>query len=153
MRFVYFGLIVFALAGFIIIQKKSVPSNINSQTEMQEITLKDKKLQAEVMRTSDQKAQGLIGHALLKENEGMLFVFDESFNQPSFWMKNMSFPIDIIWIAGEKVIAFNENALPDNGETLYPAPSPIEYVLEVYSGYVRDNNIEIGDLVDIGNLD
>ncbi len=152
MRFIYFGLIVLALIGIVVAQKKSSSSNFNNYPEMQEITLKDKKLQVEVMRSGAQKAQGLIGHAPLGSNEGMLFAFDEAF-QPAFWMKGMSFPIDIIWIAKGVVVGSVENAQPDNGETLYPAPEPIEYVLEVYSNYVRENNIKIGDAVDLSSLE
>lgn len=153
MRFVYFGLAIIVSVSLVIVQKKSESSNVNSRVEMQEIVLKDKKLQVEVMRSSSQKAQGLIGHKPLNEDEGMLFVFDGSFDQPSFWMKNMNFAIDIIWIADSRVVGFDENALPDNGETLYPAPTRVEYVLEVYSGYVRDNNIKIGDAINLGGLD
>ena len=48
--------------------------------------------------TNEEKRRGLSGRNGLEENEGMLFVFEEP-GFYSFWMKDMLFPIDIIWIS------------------------------------------------------
>ena len=47
--------------------------------------------------TPEERQQGLSGREHMAGNEGMLFVFDEE-RQLSFWMKEMRFPLDIIWI-------------------------------------------------------
>ena len=50
--------------------------------------------------TSGERQQGLSGRETMAEDAGMLFVFEEE--QPlAFWMKDMRFPLDIIWIDGQ----------------------------------------------------
>jgi len=56
---------------------------------------------AEIAKTEEERARGLMFRDRLGENEGMLFIFEEP-DFYSFWMKNMKFPIDIIWLSEEK---------------------------------------------------
>lgn len=135
-------IIVVIFFGFKMATKNNSISTVN---------LADKAIFVEIAQTNADKARGLIGHKPLNNFEGMLFVFDAKTNA-TFWMKDMSFPIDIIWIADNRVIGFIENALPDDGQELYHAPAPIDYVLEVQSGYVRNNNIIEGDYLEL-NID
>ena len=51
------------------------------------------------------RINALLRRNKLKEDEGMLFVFDHS-DKYSFWMKDMNFPIDIIWIGEDLQIVF-----------------------------------------------
>jgi uncharacterized membrane protein (UPF0127 family) len=51
----------------------------------------------EIAETYDQQSLGLGGRDELKPNTGMFFVFPSPSVQ-SFWMKDMKFPIDIVWI-------------------------------------------------------
>ncbi len=48
-------------------------------------------------KTDAERIKGLSGRDKLGTNEGMLFVFKDPGIYP-FWMKNMKFPIDIIYI-------------------------------------------------------
>jgi Uncharacterized ACR, COG1430 len=57
---------------------------------------------ADLALTSEQREKGLSVKDKLKENEAMLFVFEESAKH-SFWMKDMKFPIDIIWFVLDTV--------------------------------------------------
>lgn len=106
----------------------------------------------ETVRTPEAMQKGLGGHAPLKNNEGMLFVFPPNV-QSSIWMKDMLFPIDIIWIKSGKVFYFAENApAPKPGQALSDLPiySPsdfAEYVLEAKAGTVEKMGIKKGDSV------
>jgi uncharacterized membrane protein (UPF0127 family) len=67
----------------------------------------------------------------------------------TYWMKGMSFPIDIIWIADDKVAQITENVqhepgVSDQNLKLYPSHQPVNYVLEVNAGFVQKNGITIG---------
>ncbi len=99
--------------------------------------------------TNEQKSVGLSNTKVLNENEGMLFFFNQE--TPSFWMKDMSFPIDIIWISNGVVIQIDHDVQPPvkPDETLetYSPPSPIDYVLEVNSGFSEAKDIEVGNKV------
>ena len=59
------------------------------------VTVKGFELNADIPITSELMAKGLAVKNQLKENEAMLFIFEES-AQHSFWMKDVKFPIDII---------------------------------------------------------
>ena len=67
--------------------------------------------------------------------------------QYAIWMKNMKFPIDIIWMRDNTVVGFAENAQPElSGEALklYQPPGFVNYVLEVSAGTVERLNISPG---------
>ena len=101
--------------------------------------------------TPDAQSKGLAIRDSLNENEGMLFIF-ETPQKYSFWMKDMKFPIDVIWINQDGKIVHIEKNLPPC-VFLLPCPSyaPKDdslYVLEVVSNFTNKFNINVGDPVD-----
>lgn len=101
--------------------------------------------------TPDAQSKGLAIRDSLNENEGMLFIF-ETPQKYSFWMKDMKFPIDIIWINQDGKIVHIEKNLPPC-VFLLPCPSyaPNDdslYVLEVVSNFTNKFDINVGDSVD-----
>src|SRR3989344_3235869 len=111
-------------------------------------------LQVELAETPEAHARGLSGRQSLDEDQGMLFVFSKgSPAAPGFWMKDMNFPIDIIWLApvesGNKkdleVVYIKKNAHPDFYPEIYrPDASArrIGYVLEVVAGFSERNDLK-----------
>lgn len=101
----------------------------------------------EVAKTGVQRAKGLSGRDFLEPERGMLFMFSEP-DFYSFWMPDMNFPIDIIWIADGKVVGIEENVSnefdPQNPR-FYTPLRPAQYVLEVNAGFAGNHNIGIGD--------
>ena len=84
----------------------------------------------------------------LDKESALLFVFKEG-GFYGFWMKNMRFPLDIIWISGDnKIVDIKTNVPPcaSSCESLIPA-AKARYVLEVNSGYVNKHNIKIGERI------
>ena len=76
------------------------------------VSIKGVELSAEIPTTQELMGKGLAVKNKLKENESMLFVFDKLENH-SFWMKDMKFPIDIIWLDSTgKVVHIEENLEP-----------------------------------------
>lgn len=103
-------------------------------------------LLAAVADTDIERAQGLSYRPF---PQAMLFVFDEP-TQPSFWMKDMNFSIDIIWMRGSQVVGIVENAEPEHpATTLYASNEPIDMALEVPSGTVKETGLHVGDALDI----
>jgi uncharacterized membrane protein (UPF0127 family) len=81
---------------------------------------------------------------------GMLFVFSTS-QVRTFWMKDMNFPLDFIWINQNQVVKIDEN-VPAPINKLDPpqvilSDKPVNQVLEVNAGFVSKNHISIGDKV------
>ncbi|MBI4706656.1 MAG: DUF192 domain-containing protein [Candidatus Omnitrophica bacterium] len=109
------------------------------------ISLGNASVLVEVCDTNKTRQKGLMFRDELKENEGMLFVFEKELRH-SFWMRNMRIPIDIIWISEDKkVVDIIEDAKPCQAScpSLVPA-KPAKYVLEVSAGFVKKNQIKAG---------
>ncbi len=107
----------------------------------------------EVASTTISRARGLSYRDGLGENQGMLFLFGDYSNY-GFWMKDMNFPLDMIWIKGDRVAGFSENAVPEPGVPMwklkiYYPPEAVDKVLEVNAGTVARDGIKAGDLVSI----
>jgi uncharacterized membrane protein (UPF0127 family) len=84
----------------------------------------------------------------LGEKEGMFFILGQG--KHDFWMKNMQFALDIIWIDREKkIIDIKENIPPcqDQDCPLFGLVEKAEYVLEVNSGFAKENEVKVGDKV------
>jgi len=97
--------------------------------------------------TPSEHEQGTSGTKQLNFDQGMLFVFDSA-TMPAFWMKDMNYPLDIIWIdQDKKVIGVSENLDPKTYPKTYSPNGPIEYVLEVSAGFYKTNDIHIGDVL------
>jgi UDP-GlcNAc:undecaprenyl-phosphate GlcNAc-1-phosphate transferase len=90
----------------------------------------------------------------LKDNEGMLFVYQD-YVKPTFWMKGMVMPIDIIWIRDNEIVGIEQNvAVPKNNNNInmlrkYYPPQPINYVVEVKAEFAKNNQIKVGDKIEI----
>ena len=108
----------------------------------------------EIASTMLQQSRGLSFRPSLGANNGMLFIFSTGALQ-TFWMKDMNFPLDMIWISGTTVVGFAQNVpAPAAGAQLwqlpiYSSPNGTDKVLEVNAGTVAKYNIRVGDTVTI----
>lgn len=100
----------------------------------------------EVANTMMSRARGLSGHAPLGYNEGMLFLFGE-LGHYGFWMKDMNFSIDIIWIDGDKITTIAPNVSPDTYPSAFYQDLPSDKVLEINAGLVQELGVKVGDEV------
>ncbi len=112
------------------------------------ITVGQAAFTVEIADTPAARAKGLSGHAPLADNQGMLFVFP--FASPQiFWMKDMTFPIDIIWIKDNVVtgMVIGAETEPGPNYTLYKSSGSVDKVLEINAGLVSRLGIKTGDPV------
>lgn len=112
-------------------------------------------IEADLADSIAKRTRGLSGRKQLSENDGMLFIFPYKARY-SFWMKDMNFPIDIIWINDNKIVGVEESVNPQINEAtfdlkMYDAPEPINNVLELPAGSFQKWNFKIGDSVKIEN--
>jgi len=104
-------------------------------------------LSIEIADTPDAMEKGLMFHAPLSLNQGMLFVFNPP-QTATMWMKNMQFPIDMIWLDNNGNILHIEKSLPpctgpDSSCTVYDGSSQkTSFVLELASGFVDHYSID-----------
>lgn len=112
------------------------------------VVLGNKTFKVAIADTDLAKARGLSGHKPLGDNEGMLFVFDKS-DKYGFWMKDMKFSIDIIWIDENwRVVHIEKNVTPETYPKIFFPQKPSLYVLEINTQKSDIFNIKIDDLVD-----
>ena len=109
-----------------------------------------------VASTTVEIDQGLQNQPAMNSSEGELFLFSKS-EIYRFWMPNMNFPLDMIWISGDKVVGYAQDAVPQPGVPLwnlkiYTSPSSVDKVLEVNAGTVTNDNIKVGDSVTVNGL-
>lgn len=115
-----------------------------------QVQINGSKLNVEIADTQEKRAKGLSGRESLASDSGMLFVFPES-SKHSFWMKGLSFPLDFVWIRGDKVVSVLQNVpppaqgQPDSSLPIYQPNVEVDKVLEVNAGSIQRLNIKIGD--------
>jgi len=113
------------------------------------ILLKDKEFGVYIADTDYLRNKGLSETSSLASNYGMLFVFPED-DLYGFWMKDMFFPIDIIWIDKNLVIVHIEtNVLPETYPKVFFPSVPARYVLELSAGQSDFLKLKIGDSIKI----
>ena len=116
------------------------------------LTINTLNIYVDVSRNREERQKGLSGRDQLPLNEGMLFVFETSSNW-AIWMKDMKFPIDIIWIGEDKkIVDIAQNALPEPGKDdrelkIYRPKGPAKYILEINAGLSKLHNLQVGDVV------
>jgi uncharacterized protein len=115
------------------------------------ISIKGLVLSAEIPTTTELMGKGLAVKNELKENESMLFVFEEP-SRHSFWMNDMKFPIDIIWLdSNGKVVHTEQNLEPCPLILICPTYAPStdsQYVLETVAGFAQRHNISLETKID-----
>jgi len=109
------------------------------------LKISEQMLQVDLAILHEAQEMGLSGRKSLNEKQGMLFVFYKP-EIRNFWMKDMLFPIDIIWIGEDlRVVYIKKNASPDSFPEIFTSDFPAQYVLEVSAGFSEKNNLKVGD--------
>ena len=98
----------------------------------------------EVAKTEKERIQGLSDRSEMPHG-GMFFIFDKN-ERHGIWMKDMQFPIDILWLGSDfAVVDFKENVLPNTYPEIFVPESPVRYVVEIPSGMLHRLGIQKGD--------
>ena len=103
----------------------------------------------EVADTSQKRNLGLGKRSGLKKDWGMLFVFEKR-KIHRFWMKDMQFALDIIWLDNYRIVHILRNVQPTiQGEkpAILAPPDPANFVLEIEAGRASELRLEQGDLL------
>ncbi len=109
-------------------------------------------LYVETAITAEEWNQGLSNRPSLPQDHGMLFVSPQ-LTLPSFWMYQMQFPLDILWIKDGIIIEIDQHVPhPTNDDEAanlltYRPPSAIDTVLEVNAGWTEAHEVEVGNRV------
>lgn len=139
------------LSGFLSLGLSGCGQTAALPTLNQTIQVGDDRFQVYVADTAKEQATGLGEIETLQAGEGMVFLFGESAPQ-TFWMKDVEYPIDIVWIQAGQVVGF-VTAQPEAAEVPlaqyqhYRSPGAVDTVLELPAGTVAKQGLAIGDKV------
>ncbi len=122
------------------------------------VSIDGQHIEAEIAQTPEQQQLGLGNRFSLPVGQGMLFLYDDP-GVRIFWMKRMSFSIDIIWLRNNKIVHIRENVppprhgTPDDQLKRYGYGVLADMVLELPAGYVKRNRVSPQSLFTIEKRD
>jgi uncharacterized protein len=142
-NFIVWGVAAILLLGICFIWTRPY----NDPPPANTVELSNHKFKLEFATTQEEQEQGLSGREGLGEQSAMLFTFGEM-GQRCFWMKDMKFSIDMIWIDNHnKIVAIEHDVSPST----YPASfcHDGQNVLEVVASTSKSINLQIGQAIRI----
>ena len=117
------------------------------------VLIGDVAFRAELAISPSERSMGLSGRLSMPAKSGMLFMSDSG-ESSSFWMRQMLFPLDFIWISKEcTVVDITHNvpapepSLPDSQLSTYSADALAPYAFEINAGEAEEHGIAVGDRV------
>jgi len=102
-------------------------------------------LRLAVAETPQERQEGLSNYDSLKADQGMLFLYDQP-GTYGFWMKDMDFAIDIIWLdENNRVVTIKQRVQPKSFPQTFKPDQPAKKVIETPAGWTQKQNINSGD--------
>lgn len=114
----------------------------------------DNCVSVEVVSKDADMERGLMFRTGLDQDKGMLFIFPED-GKYSFWMKNMHFNLDMLWISSDGHIVYIGQNIPACTSDPCPVYTPDQtarYVLEINSGYVVSHHWKLADELKLNGI-
>lgn len=147
------GFILVVVTGLYFVQTKKVEEKVSTPVETgivykkKEVRLGKSTFTLEIANTEALQERGLSYRTSLAPNTGMIFVF----NTPAlyyFWMKDMNFPIDIIWLDKDKKVVHIEHSLaPHTYPKSYGPDTSTQYVIEISAGETDKIGLSLGGTI------
>lgn len=107
---------------------------------------------AEFANTNEAKRIGLSKYKKIDDDFVMVFLFEES-GKPVFWMKDMYFPIDIIFVNENRITQiYSDVKNPEKKNSPLPLYIPDEIsdmVIEANAGTAKKYNFKKGNKIEI----
>lgn len=151
------GLLITFFAVFLVTKEKTIihvtePASKASQA-LSDATVSVNKtiFKAIFSDTEELRQNGLSGYTGLANDEVMVFIFEYP-DLLGFWMKDMLFSIDMVWLdSNKKVVAIEKNVAPETFPQVFEPQTPALYVLEFNAGTAEHIGLKIGDTVSISS--
>ena len=133
---------------------QSFSHNGCADTVTPQVCRQDNCISLEVVSKDADMERGLMYRTGLDQNKGMLFVFTND-DKYGFWMKNMHFNLDILWIDVDGRIVFIGQNIPACAKDpcgVYTPDKEARYVLELNSGFTTTHRWMVGDKLDLKGI-
>jgi uncharacterized membrane protein (UPF0127 family) len=104
--------------------------------------------------TPDARRRGVTAHPL-QPGEGMWFGWPEE-TTGAFWMKGVSYPLVLAWVAGDRRVIGLRRMRPCPGSAgscpFYESPRPFRFAIELRPDDLRRSGLRVGSRVALGPL-
>lgn len=124
-----------------------VPAPPAAATPSAIVTLGNEQVRAYVADDPAERSQGLQGYDPLADGEGMVFIFDDA-SIRTFAMKDVTFPIDVLFIGEDMAVSALEPLDPGDTRTV-SSPGPSRYVVELPQGWAAEKGIVVGSIFSV----
>ena len=114
--------------------------------EQKSIKIGKNEYQLYVADSEQKRLKGLSGVTEMPHNQGMLFIFDTP-NTFGFWMKDMNFSLDFVYIRKNKVTELKEDISPGTFPQIFYPVYQADAVIELNAGQIQQSGVHIGDSV------
>jgi uncharacterized membrane protein (UPF0127 family) len=159
MKKIFILLLIVGLGFYVYIQNrqlvdKFLPSKNNLRTiqlseyRIEPVTLGRKKYFLYVAQTEPQRVEGLSHVSSLRSDQGMIFTFPLK-QQLSFWMKDMKFNLDFVFIEGKTVVDIREDVSPSTYPALITGVKEGDKAIELPAGQIQQSGLQVGDSINI----
>lgn len=140
--------IVLPLIGlYMYLENQNIPLSDIFEANVDMVHVGEIPMRVEIADTDEERVQGLSGRAQLGDTDGFLFVFPKP-DRYGFWMKDMQFAVDIIWISKELVVVgVDRNVQPSSYPHMFRPPQPVQFVIETNANYTETFGIGVGKKV------
>ncbi len=136
---------LFVILITIVIVALSAQNYLKTRSKTPIATINNHIFKLEIAKTPKEKEMGLSAKKTLEKDFGMLFPFEKP-GYYSFWMKDMKFPIDIIYIRNDHIVTIHKNVKPPKNPNdrllLYNSKEPADTVLEINAGLSEKYNFK-----------
>lgn len=119
------------------------------------IKVDDMLIEVQVADTQPRRVLGLMHQNQLPYDQGMIFIFEQT-GQHSMWMRNVQFPLDMIWFDENGVAVHIEHdvstCLTAVEAMACPSIAPdvqALYILEATAGFAKMHDIRIGSILEL----
>jgi len=150
-----FGLLLIIIAGILFTQNYLKTKSFSLFKKNSTATINSRTFKLMIASSQKEKEVGLSETKSLLQDQGMIFLFEKP-DYYSFWMKNMTFSIDIIYINKDEIVAIQSNVQPPKSliesPIIYTPIEPSDKVLEIQAGLSEKYSFKKGDKIKIDNL-
>ncbi len=153
-----FALLLAVVFGILFFQgnfKKNISFPFGLGIKQPTAIIKNHTFKLTLVKTPKEQQVGLSEKTSLPQDESMLFPFGNA-DYYNFWMKNMKFPIDIIYINKNHIVTIIDSAQPpksaEESLPIYKSDEPADSVLEINAGLSKKYEFKKNDEVKVENL-
>ena len=141
-------ILITAVALFLTNCKKEPAIQNYSFKEYFFLSIEDNDFFVQIAVTPEELSQGLMFRNNLDKNHGMLFAFNHP-KRVSFWMKNVSIPLDIGYFDSNGRLVEIHSLYPYDENPVFSKSHTIQYALEMNQGWYQRNKIKTGSYMNL----